>query len=1177
MANAGGFVLGKATIGEDATAEEIQIESIAGNVLTLNAALANAHPATERVSMNWDDMATLGTGVATNYANKVASLTTPLAFAQAAGRVVQFGDIRLVGLYKLAPQAGAVFTNVVMPTTAEPNGKVNGLQKYQGDQHFSMAVDPANSAIIYLGGAIQPTNSFGTYTLAAAVAAPFGTSIKVNTVDGIAVGNKLVIGPGSADQETVQVSAVTAGESEQIRMSVAKGQTVVFVYSVSGFAATNSIIIEGGGKTSYGNVQSVKDNTATQTALTRAAAAGSTTLRVATTATFKVGDRILIFEGDNLESAIVRDIVASVGGLSVLVTTGANVLAPAEGLKHAYTTAAQVVLLSSITLTTEIDEAFASGAMIRTLGTVTLNAAPTLAHARGQTIRLPLTTANNADWTARLFRVDTATPANTTLIVASGASGGGWNGKTPSAPHGDSRSITFVLDGNSRYLVESDDGGIYRLQLTDTNGAALTAAQRKWQSLNGNRTENLSGPNAFAVAEANSVAYDPLNDVYFIGTQDAGSQAQGSTGALRWIALSGGDGNTQGVGVEQITGTSAASLKALLEADAQAAAQFSISLPLEGGQPNTGAGLIPVGTTATLTGGIDPIQAKVSISFAGANNDLDFSVLATATIGNLRLTGAAGDGISIQFVDSGLADPLQNVVTWDPVTKKIIFKLAPNSVAAQVQALGNTAGVVDIIKISLSTLDGGVPNTGQGKIQKTDLGRPARLTAGGKDGAAASAKLVIAGLNNDLLITATTKGTASNGIVVTFSNSASVRPGHETVVYAAGPKTLTFQIASAQAITYFTWRYSLGNNLSSFTRTRFDDAGARSSDETVVALAADAAHGKTGLLGTDKTFDGFFPMAYAINAVDPTRLLVGFHGLYESSDRGDTATIVTPGAGLVIPGLDAQGLLPDAFGGAGTAHLVSAVAYGNPDNANVIYAARGNFIVVRTGNDRLLRPAVRIRRSRRQAVRDDDPGHRDRPVELAGRLRGRRLARLRHGRRRRHVDRHHGRAQEGRLQRGARNRADREGRDDGDHDRRPPGGWDVRRVPRSSARRRGRGPRRRHQPDLGRVRARASERHGLRSPVHAGRHVQRRATRRRPHGRDHGPGRLQDDGRREDERAAHVHPEDHGGDVEGELDRAAAERDQSRLPRRAGRRRRQRPHLRVVDARQDRHHEQGQG
>ena len=50
-----------------------------------------------------------------------------------------------------------------------------------------------------------------------------------------------------------------------------------------------------------------------------------------------------------------RDIVASVGGLSVLVTTGANVLAPAEGLKHAYTTAAQVVLLSSITLTTEID------------------------------------------------------------------------------------------------------------------------------------------------------------------------------------------------------------------------------------------------------------------------------------------------------------------------------------------------------------------------------------------------------------------------------------------------------------------------------------------------------------------------------------------------------------------------------------------------------------------------------------------------------------------------------------------------------------------------------------------------------------------------------------------------------------------------------------------------------
>ena len=316
--------------------------------------------------------------------------------------------------------------------------------------------------------------------------------------------------------------------------------------------------------------------------------------------------------------------------------------------------------------------------MIRTLGTVTLNAAPTLAHARGQTIRLPLTTANNADWTARLFRVDTATPANTTLIVASGASGGGWNGKTPSAPHGDSRSITFVLDGNSRYLVESDDGGIYRLQLTDTNGAALTAAQRKWQSLNGNRTENLSGPNAFAVAEANSVAYDPLNDVYFIGTQDAGSQAQGSAGALRWIALSGGDGKH--------TGRRGRADRGHIRRKHQGAPrsrprrrQPGLDQPPARGRPaEHGRRADPRRHDGDpVTGGIDPIQAKVSISFAGANNDLDFSVLATATIGNLRLTGAAGDGISIQFVDSGITDPLQNVVTWDSVTKKIISSSHP--------------------------------------------------------------------------------------------------------------------------------------------------------------------------------------------------------------------------------------------------------------------------------------------------------------------------------------------------------------------------------------------------------------------------------------------------------------------------------------------------------------------
>lgn len=111
---------------------------------------------------------------------------------------------------------------------------------------------------------------------------------------------------------------------------------------------------------------------------------------------------------------------------------------------------------------------------------------------------------------------------------------GGWlsvvgDSALGTAPHADSRDIEFDAAG---HMFEADDGGIYRL-LDPTNGGL----GRTWVSTNGN----------IRPTEVNSVAYDSLNNVFFIGNQDTGSAQQSATGSLTWTQFGQGDGNTVGV------------------------------------------------------------------------------------------------------------------------------------------------------------------------------------------------------------------------------------------------------------------------------------------------------------------------------------------------------------------------------------------------------------------------------------------------------------------------------------------------------------------------------------------------------------------------------------------------------------------------------------------------------
>jgi Domain of unknown function (DUF4214)/PKD domain len=127
-------------------------------------------------------------------------------------------------------------------------------------------------------------------------------------------------------------------------------------------------------------------------------------------------------------------------------------------------------------------------------------------------------------------------------------------------------------------------------------------------------------------------------------------------------------------------------------------------------------------------------------------------------------------------------------------------------------------------------------------------------------------------------------------------------------------------------------RYSIGNNVNFFIRRTVDRSNTQLAPASPVLLTAPGnplPH--SGLIAADQPPitdpSRTDPDLYVLNAVTPGRLLLGFNGLYESFDKGDTITFLDT--------------LPTA-----TTPRVTALAYGgtNPNgtaNGGVVYVARG--------------------------------------------------------------------------------------------------------------------------------------------------------------------------------------------------------------------------------------------
>lgn len=124
--------------------------------------------------------------------------------------------------------------------------------------------------------------------------------------------------------------------------------------------------------------------------------------------------------------------------------------------------------------------------------------------------------------------------------------------------------------------------------------------------------------------------------------------------------------------------------------------------------------------------------------------------------------------------------------------------------------------------------------------------------------------------------------------------------------------------------------YSSIQNFGNFTRSTF----------LSVLPSATNVQPALAVVGGSAPLQGNFVTPIKLNASDPNRLVIGaYNGIYESFDRGDTITEIGPGLRAGLYGHNGNGL-----------------AYGSPDNPDVLYAITPAGVFVRTNGTGGLSP-----------------------------------------------------------------------------------------------------------------------------------------------------------------------------------------------------------------------------
>jgi hypothetical protein len=263
-----------------------------------------------------------------------------------------------------------------------------------------------------------------------------------------------------------------------------------------------------------------------------------------------------------------------------------------------------------------------------------------------------------------------------------------------------------------------------------------------------------------------------------------------------------------------------------------------------------------------------------------------------------------------------------------------IFRLSVGSNDNGVQIVSNGAGntaphadsralVFDAAGDLLEADDGGVYKLTNPRSTGTTAGPQGAWTSLNGDLDAIEAVSVAYDPVNDVVLA----GTQDNGSLAQAGAGWNVVLGGDGNTQAVG-------VEGTQV-----YRYSMGNNFQTFFRQEFNSNGTAAAKPQRILLARgpdDIRQGNalTGLDQADRALQDYRTIPLVVNAVDPKRLALGFDGVYESFDRGDTIQMLKQPSGQPAP--------------------VSALAYGGMSkgkaNADVLYVARGNQVFVREGS-----------------------------------------------------------------------------------------------------------------------------------------------------------------------------------------------------------------------------------
>lgn len=152
---------------------------------------------------------------------------------------------------------------------------------------------------------------------------------------------------------------------------------------------------------------------------------------------------------------------------------------------------------------------------------------PNVVFIAGDRQNSPFPNANGcSNFSANMFRGDASLlPGNPWQnVVCHGANG--------TSPHADARAMVFDANGD---ILHACDGAIYKLANPNN------VVSRQWSSTLGD----------IRPAEVHSVAYDPLSNIVFGGTQDTGTTIQSALGDFTWTELLQGDGGNVAVDSDQ--------------------------------------------------------------------------------------------------------------------------------------------------------------------------------------------------------------------------------------------------------------------------------------------------------------------------------------------------------------------------------------------------------------------------------------------------------------------------------------------------------------------------------------------------------------------------------------------------------------------------------------------------